>query len=157
MCTFIYLAIRINFLRKEYIAAELVGYVQIIVVLSGGVSNDSITLTVTPNEQSPVSATGIGKMHFINICTQLHYSVYFLCITGSGIDFDSNPFNLTYNPSEMLVGVFKITIKCDNMTEETEIFDVTIASDNPLVYIEDDTALVRIIETTSKNINLTKD
>ena len=62
LCTFIYLAIRINFLWKEYSTVESVGYVEITVVLSGGVSNDSITLTVTPNEQSPVSATGIGKM-----------------------------------------------------------------------------------------------
>ena len=73
--------------------------------------------------------------------------LYFLLyVVGSGVDFDSSPFNLTFIPIQMYNETFNISITCDNVTESSiyHDFNVTIVSDNPLVYIEDNTAIVRI-------------
>ena len=71
-------------------------------------------------------------------------------MTGSGVDFDSNPFNLTYTPNRVNTGIFHIPIICDYVAEEDQSFDVTIATDNPLIYIDDDTATVIIVDNTGK-------
>ena len=73
-----YVAVRVNFSRKDYTAVETEGFVEIRIILSGGTSNISITLTVTPTEHSPISAMGrlyvqINGIIIINtyVCTTL--------------------------------------------------------------------------------------
>ena len=73
-------------------------------------------------------------------------------MTGLGVDFDSNAFNLTYIPNRVIIGIFRIPIICDIVAEENERFDVTIATDSPLVYINDDIVTVRITDNTGKRI-----
>jgi len=77
---------------------------------------------------------------------------YYVCIyilTGLGIDFDTDQFNITINPRENF-GSFNISITCDHEPEESESFNVKLTSNNPLVYISEAMALVRIIDSTGK-------
>ena len=53
-----YVAVRVNFSRRDYTVMETAGSVQIRIVIFGGTSNIPITLTATPSEQSPISALG---------------------------------------------------------------------------------------------------
>ena len=48
----------LNFTLGQYEVMESVGHVEIGVMLSGGTSAYSITVIVTPTEQSPISAIG---------------------------------------------------------------------------------------------------
>ena len=78
---------------------------------------------------------------------------------GLGIDFDSNAFNITFEAGENF-GSYNLSITCDKLIEGEEIFYVTLTSDDPQITINDDTALVAIIDSTSKSclihcINLT--
>ena len=72
-----------------------------------------------------------------------------IILTGSNVDFDSSAIklNLTYIPDQMIICV---PIICDYMAEESESFDVTIATDSPLVYIDNDKVTVTITDNTSK-------
>ena len=52
------LAVRVYLLRRDYTVIETAGSARIVMVISGGTSNIPITFTVTPSEQSPISAMG---------------------------------------------------------------------------------------------------
>ena len=59
------------------------------------------------------------------------YSVMqLLFLIGSGMDFNSNPFNITINP-EARYGRANISITCDHVVEELKIFalELTLTSD----------------------------
>ena len=44
----------------------------------------------------------------------------------------------------MVNEIFNISIICDHLKDGSEYFDVTIATDNPLVHIDNNVASVRI-------------
>ena len=48
----------LDFTLERYIVMESQGYITIGVMLSGGIATSSITVLVTPTEQSPISARG---------------------------------------------------------------------------------------------------
>ena len=50
----------------QYIGSEATGSVIVTLELVGGVSSDPFNITVTPSEQSPVSAEGNSVMCMIN-------------------------------------------------------------------------------------------
>ena len=60
--------IHLDFTLEQYIVMESEGYIPIGIMLSGGTAISSITVLVTPAEQSPLSATGtVGHViHVIN-------------------------------------------------------------------------------------------
>ena len=80
----------------------------------------------------------INTYHIINI------------LTGSDVDFDSNAINLTYIPNRLIIENIRIPIICDYVKEESQSFDVTIATDSPLVYIDNDKVTVTITDNTGK-------
>ena len=42
----------------DYTGSESSGFLSVTLMLSGGISSNNITVTVTPSDQSPVSAEG---------------------------------------------------------------------------------------------------
>ena len=50
---------QVQFSQGSFTGTEAVGFVLVNVVLVGGSSDSSFDVTVTPSEQSPVSARGI--------------------------------------------------------------------------------------------------
>ena len=52
------IAIRVRFAQTQYTGSEATGVVMVTLELVGGTSNHSFNVTVTPSEQSPVSAEG---------------------------------------------------------------------------------------------------
>jgi len=71
---------------------------------------------------------------------------------GSSIDFNSNQFNITIDSGETLSN-YNISITCDKLVEEDEIFNLTIslAVDNSQIIINHSTASVQIIDSTGKH------
>ena len=48
----------VEFASGQFTGSESSGFIEVIVRVTGGVSSSPITVTVTPSEQSPVSAMG---------------------------------------------------------------------------------------------------
>ena len=67
---FTILAIGVSFTQRQFTASEAMGFVQVNLELTRGSSASPFNVTVTPSEQSPVSAEG-------NI-----YSVYYYVLTS---------------------------------------------------------------------------
>ena len=66
------------------------------------------------------------------------------------MDFDSDPVNLTIE-TNAINGSAKISVKCDEMVEGMETFDITlqlIKSDNSEVTIDKNTSMGQIIDST---------
>ena len=52
-------------MQEQYTSSEAIGFVMLSLELVGGVSSNPFTVTVTPSEQSPVSAEGNSVMCMI--------------------------------------------------------------------------------------------
>ena len=50
--------LRIGFNQTTFFGLEKSGFIFVTLMLSGGISTNDITVTVTPSDQSPVSAEG---------------------------------------------------------------------------------------------------
>ena len=78
--------IHLDFTLEQYTVMESAGYVAIGIMLSGGISTSSITVVVTPTEQSPISAIGrscvrtykIISLTLMNFLYQDHLSTLIL-------------------------------------------------------------------------------
>ena len=57
--------IRVRFTQRQYTDLEATGFVMITMELVGGASSNPFSVTVTPSEQSPVSAKGNSVMCMI--------------------------------------------------------------------------------------------
>ena len=55
-----WLIVLVRFTSKTYFAMESMRYVEIGVMLSGGTIGTTLTVTVLPSEQSPISAMGMS-------------------------------------------------------------------------------------------------
>ena len=55
---FTILVIRVRFTQNRFSGSEAMGFVQVNLELTGGSSASPFSVTVTPSEQSPVSAEG---------------------------------------------------------------------------------------------------
>ena len=54
--------IRVRFTQTQYTGSEATGFVMVTLELVGGTSSNPFSVTVTPSEQSPVSAKGNSVM-----------------------------------------------------------------------------------------------
>ena len=54
-----YVVLIVEFASAQFVGSESTEFVEVTVRVTGGVSSSSITVTVTPSEQSPVSAMGM--------------------------------------------------------------------------------------------------
>jgi len=82
----------------------------------------------------------------------MHQLVFNCIVTGSGVDFDSGPFNLTFATREVIESV-NISLMCDKIVEQRENFDISLMliSNNPQVSMGSrDTSEVVIIDHTGK-------
>ena len=57
--------IRVRFTQRQYTGSEATGFVMVTLELDGGTSSNPFSVTVTPSEQSPVSAKGNSVMCMI--------------------------------------------------------------------------------------------
>ena len=57
--------IKVRFTQSQYTGPEATGFVMVILELVGGTSSNLFNVTVTPSEQSPVSAKGNSVMFMI--------------------------------------------------------------------------------------------
>ena len=57
-----FIDISIRFTQAQFTGSEAMGFVQVFLVLDGGTSASPFSVTVTPSEQSPVSAEGNSVM-----------------------------------------------------------------------------------------------
>ena len=57
--------IRVRFTQRQYTGSEATGFVMVTLELVGGTSSNPFNVTVTPSEQSPVSAKGNSVMCMI--------------------------------------------------------------------------------------------
>ena len=57
--------IRVRFTQRQYTGLEATGFVMVTMELVGGTSSNPFSVTVTPSEQSPVSAKGNSVMCMI--------------------------------------------------------------------------------------------
>ena len=48
-----------EFTSAKFVGSESSGFIEVIVIITGGSSSTPITVTVTPSVQSPVSAMGM--------------------------------------------------------------------------------------------------
>ena len=48
----------IEFTSGQFVGSESLGFIEVVVKITGGISNAPITVTVTPSVQSSVSAMG---------------------------------------------------------------------------------------------------
>ena len=71
--------------------------------------------------------------------------------TGSGVDFDSNPFNITINAGTD-VGRRNISVVLDNVVETVETFDMTLmlVTSSSQIMLGRDTSVGRIIDSTGE-------
>ena len=49
----------VEFASGQFTGSESSGFIQVVVTITGGSSSDPTTVTVTPSQQSPVSAMGM--------------------------------------------------------------------------------------------------
>ena len=56
---FICVVLVVEFSSGQFTGSESSGFIEVIVRVTGGISSTLITVTVTPSEQSPVSAMGM--------------------------------------------------------------------------------------------------
>ncbi|XP_065918207.1 adhesion G-protein coupled receptor V1-like isoform X2 [Dysidea avara] len=116
-----------EFEYKRFVGSESSGHIEVVVIISGGSSIIPIEVVVTPFEQSRVSAR------------------------GSGVDFDSNPINVTFGVGELSKTV-NISVSCDGELEGDEKFNIMLSlpSNNPQVSLRTNkqTSIVRITDST---------
>ena len=62
---FIFVEIKVRFTQEQYTSSEATGFVMVTLELVGGVSSNPFNVTITPSEQSPVSAEGNSVMCMI--------------------------------------------------------------------------------------------
>ena len=55
----LYVVLVVEFVSGQFTGSESSGSIGVVVRITGGTSNTPITVTVTPTEQSPVSAMGM--------------------------------------------------------------------------------------------------
>ena len=74
-----------------------------------------------------------------------------LILTGSGVDFNSNPFTITIDAGAMEGGA-NISVTCDDDVEGLETFDMrlTLTSSSDGVTLGRDTSVGQIIDSTGK-------
>ena len=139
--------ISVRFTNNKFTASEAKGFVLVILELTGGTSASPFNVTVTPSEQSPVSAQGNSVMCMIMCWLK---SVW---LTG-GVDFDTTPLTATFD-SGMTMSSVSVPVIDDKLAEgENETFDLMLivpSSLGPAITAGGrDSAVGVIIDTTSE-------
>ena len=134
----------VEFKKGQYTGSESSGFVEVVVIISGGSSTSPISVMVTTIEQTATGKEYIKSQH--NITTRDYCT-----LLGSGVDFDYNPINITFAAGEVSKSV-NISVTCDKIVEGTERFEIILilTSNNPQVRTDRDRSQGRIIDSTGK-------
>ena len=134
-----------KFASGQFTGSESSGFIEVVVRITGGTSITPITVTVTPTEQSPVSA--MGKVVYI-----LTKQPMLSCIILLGVDFNLTPFYITINAGST-EGRGNVSVTLDNVVEGLETFNMrlTLASDHSQITLGN-TCEGRIIDSTGNHI-----
>ena len=112
-------AISVRFTQTQHTGSEATGFVIVTLELVNGISKNPFSVTVTPSEQSPVSAKGNSVMCMIMCWSK---SVW---LTG-GVDFDITTLAATFD-SGMTISSVSVPVIDDKLVEgENETFDLTL-------------------------------
>ena len=137
----------VEFSKPTFSGSEITGAVPVTLMLRGGTSASAISVTVTPFDQSPVSAE--GKILCVSY-TDYNVSVNRL---GNGRDYTSTPINATFPVGTGSI-IISVPVTKDNIIEEIETFKLNLSmpsSVNGRVMLGNiTTATVTIIDDTSK-------
>ena len=108
-----------KFAQEQHTGSEATGFVIVALKLVGGRSSNLFSVTVTPLEQSLVSAQGNSIMCMITCWLK---SVW---LTG-GVDFDTTPLTATFD-SGMTMSSVSVPVIDDKLAEgENEMFDLML-------------------------------
>ena len=108
-----------EFAQSNYSGLERYGYISVTLLLKGNsILTHDITVTVRPTDQSPVSAEG-------KRCVYTHVAILTCELSGNGVDYDSNPITALFNAGANSTTI-NIPVINDNITEETETFDLSL-------------------------------
>ena len=83
-----------EFESYQYTGSESSGFVEVVVIISGGSPTSPISVMVTTSEQTATGKGYINNQH--NITTSDYYA-----LIGSDVDFDSNPITITFAVGEV--------------------------------------------------------
>ena len=115
--------IKVEFTQTQYTGSEATGFVMVTLKLVGGTSSNPFNVTVTPSEQSPVSAKGNSVMCMIMCWLK---SVW---LTG-GVDFDTTTLTATFD-SGMTMSSVSVPVIDDDIIEVDETFSITLSFSTP--------------------------
>ena len=105
----------VEFTSGQFIGSESSQYMEIVVGIREGTSAFPVIVTVTSSVQSPVSARGKHLFEIINHHIPL----------GSGIDFNSDPLNITIKAGATS-GRANVSVTCDSVVEGPETFNMRL-------------------------------
>ena len=111
--------IRVRFTRDRFTGSEAAGFILVTLELVGGTSANSFNVTVTPSEQSPVSAEGNSVMCMIMCWVK---SVW---LTG-GVDFNTTPLTVTFD-SGITMSSVSVPVMADDIVEGNQSLTVTMS------------------------------
>ena len=138
-----------RFAQTQYNGSETTGFVIVVLELVGGTSSNPFNVTVTPSEQSPVSAEGNSVMCMIMCWVK---SVW---LTG-GVDFNTTPLTATFD-SGMTMSSVSVPVIDDKLAEgrnETFNLILTVSSTlGPTITADDrNISIGVIVDTTGINM-----
>ena len=138
--------IRVRFTQTQYTGMESMRSMLVTLELVGGVSSYPFNVTVTPSQQSEVSAEGNSVMCMIMCWVK---SVW---LTGD-VDFNTTPLTATFD-SGMTMSSVSVPVMDDMLVEgRDETFDLMLSSSlGPAITVDGEhvTATGVIIDTTSE-------
>ena len=115
---FIILVIRVRFTQHQFLGSEAMGYIIVTLELIGGNSARPFSVSVTPSEQSPVSAEGN------NVIFIIYYWLKNVWLTG-GVDFNITTLTATFD-SGMTMSNVSVPVINDTIAEQHEEFDLRL-------------------------------
>ena len=111
--------LQLEFAQNSYSGLERSGYISVTLLLKGNsISTHNIAVTLTPTDQSPASAEG-KRFTYIDV------AILTCELSGNGMDYDSNPIIASFNAGANITTI-NIPVINDNITEETETFDLSL-------------------------------
>ena len=142
----LFVEIRVRFVSRQYTGSEASRFVPVTLELVRGTSAFPFNVTVTPSEQSPVSAEGNSIMCII-MCGLKN-----VWLTG-GVDFITTTLTATF-ASGMTMSNVSVPVIVDSIVEKSEEFDLALnvpSSLSPAITAGSrDSAEGVIIDSTSK-------
>ena len=113
-----FVEIRVQFTKDNFTGLETTGFVVVFLELIGGTSAKPFNVTVSPLEQSPVSAKGNNIMY---ILLDISWSASQI----GGVDFSNATLTATFASGTTMSNV-SVPVRTDEVFEGSEEFDLRL-------------------------------